>query len=232
MRYAKLLVCLFLANLFFFSYGQDKRQIFEFNGYQKFMQTVSIAPDTNIFVDNLWHNRFNSQLFISQKSKIVAQMRTRLLYGDFVRSVPNYGELINDYDGAVDLEWLIADNENIVLSVIADRLFYQYSGSNSELRFGRQRINWGINTTWNPNDIFNSYNIYDFDYEERQGSDAIRFKLFPNYSSSIDFAYKFTGDIKRDVAAVMYKFNKKSYDIQLLGGKYLEKVAVGDGPEV
>ena len=30
-----------------------------------------------------------------------------------------------------------------------------------QLRVGRQRINWGINTTWNPNDIFNSYNIYD-----------------------------------------------------------------------
>ena len=91
------------------------------------------------------------------------------------------------------MQWSLVDNSNVVLSVIADRFYYQFAAEKLELRLGRQRINWGINTTWNPNDIFNSYNIYDFDYEEREGSDAIRLKYFPNYQSSLDLAYKFTG---------------------------------------
>lgn len=216
-----------------FSFAQDstkkKMEWLELNRYIKFMQTLAISPDTTMFVDNLWHNRLNFKAFVSKKSTITVEFRNRLFYGNSVRNIPGYGELINDYDGALPLEWLVVDNESMVLSVIADRLYYDYTSDKVQFRAGRQRINWGINTTWNPNDIFNSYNIYDFDYEEREGSDALRLKFFPNYYSSFDLAYKFTGDFDRDVFAGMYKFNKKGYDIQLLAGKFLEKVSVGGG---
>ncbi len=207
----------------------DKKRLGEFNGYIKFMQTLAISPDTVIFVDNLWHNRLNFKVFVSEKSTIQAEFRNRLLYGNSVRGIPSYGELINVYDGSLPLELLLFNDESVVLSVIADRLYYDYSSEKFQFRAGRQRINWGINTTWNPNDIFNSYNIYDFDYEEREGSDALRVKFFPNLYSSFDIAYKFTGDFKNDVFAGMYKFNKKGYDIQVLAGKFHGKLVVGGG---
>lgn len=31
---------------------------------------------------------------------------------------------------------------------------------------------------WNPNDWFNTYNYFDFDYEERPGTDAIRVRVY------------------------------------------------------
>ncbi|MDB4835117.1 hypothetical protein OAH12_00870 [Cyclobacteriaceae bacterium] len=233
MKQGKLaLLLLFITSISFAqtdSTKKKKMEWLELNGYLKFMQTLAISPDTNMFVDNLWHNRLNFKAFVSKKSTLYAEFRSRVFYGNSVRSIPSYGELINSYDGALPLEWLLVDNESAVVSVIADRLYYDYTSDKIQFRAGRQRINWGINTTWNPNDIFNSYNIYDFDYEEREGSDALRMKFFPNYYSSIDFAYKFTGYFKRDVFAAMYKFNKSNYDIQLLAGKFHEKISVGGG---
>jgi len=202
---------------------------FSFNGYVKFMETIAFAENNKVLVDNLFHNRLNFAFYTPKGSTVVAQFRNRVFFGESVKSIPNYGEYVNDYDGVLPLEWLWVDNENVVANTIVDRLYYDYSSEKFQLRIGRQRINWGINTTWNPNDIFNSYNIYDFDYEEREGADAISATFFPNHFSSFDVAYKFTGNWDDDVFAVKYKFNKWNYDFQFLGGKFEDNITLGIG---
>ena len=203
---------------------------FDFNGYVKYMQTIGFGPNSEqVQIDNLIHNRLNFELYNDKGSNFVLQLRNRLFYGASVQAVPNYGDLVTAYDGALPLEFLIADNQNIVLNSIIDRFYYEHVSGNFEIRIGRQRINWGINTTWNPNDVFNSYNIYDFDYEEREGSDAIRVKYYPGLMSSIDVAYKFTGDFDTDVIAAKYKFNKANYDWQFLVGKFQNSLTAGAG---
>ena len=234
MKYAiSTLVLLLIQNLVIAqdidSTAADKPEWFRFNGYLKYMQTDAFSGDSLRTVDNLIHNRLNFAGYFGKNHKLVAQFRNRILFGYSVRTNPNYGKVINDYDGAIQMEWLPVNNETAIISVIADRLYYEYSSEKWQFTAGRQRINWGINTTWNPNDVFNSYNIYDFDYEERQGSDAIRVQFFPNYLSSMDLAYKFTGDLKTDVLAAKYKFNKKNYDYQVIAGKFKEKIAIGGG---
>ena len=200
-----------------------------FRGYLKYMQTLGFASESELAVDNLIHNRLNFGYDLGNGHRIVSEFRNRIFYGASVSSIPNYGKLINEYDGVLPFEFLIVGNSNVVMSTIIDRAYYQYSSEKTQLRLGRQRINWGINTTWNPNDVFNSYNIYDFDYEERKGADAIRFSYFPTYMSSIDVAYKFTGDWKTDIFSAMYKFNTMNYDFQFLAGKFQEKISVGTG---
>ena len=65
-----------------------------------------------------------------------------------------------------------------------------------------------MNLAWNPNDIFNTYNLLDFDYEERPGSDAIRIQYYLGDFSKIEVAAK-KGSSKDDhIVAAMYKFNK------------------------
>ena len=82
---------------------------------------------------------------------------------------------------------------------------------------GRQRINWGQTLIWNPNDIFNTYSFFDFDYVERPGSDAVRLQYYPSSSSVAEAALK-VNDEKKITAAGLYRFNKWGYDIQLLAG--------------
>ena len=209
--------------------SQDSKWTTQFNGYIKYMQTLGMTPNTSLQVDNLVHNRLNFKFYNTTHSTFVVQVRNRLFYGDAVKQIPNYGAFINQYDGVLPLEILWGDTNNYVLSTIVDRAYYDYTSDKFRLRIGRQRINWGINTTWNPNDLFNSYNIYDFDYEEREGADAVRLTLYPGFLSSIDIAYKFTGSSDTDIAALRYKFNKFAYDWQFLVGKFQNQFSFGTG---
>ena len=81
---------------------------------------------------------------------------------------------------------------------------------------------------WNTNDLFNAYNIVDFDYEEKAGSDAVRIQ-YSTDKNSFDFAYKIGKDIDNSVIAILYKFNKYKYDFQVLAANYNTDLAVGFG---
>jgi len=103
------------------------------------------------------------------------------------------------------------------LNTTIDRLWFQATTGKLVTTVGRQRINWGQNLVWNPNDIFNVYSYFDFDYAERPGSDALRLQFYPNFTSTAELTAKLdSGD--NVTAAALYRFNKWNYDIQLLGG--------------
>ncbi|MEI6865839.1 hypothetical protein [Flavicella sp.] len=145
----------------------------------------------------------------------------RIFYSTTVKSIPNYDELINEHNGVLPFEFLIVRNSNVIMSTIINRAYYLYTNEKMQFRAGRQKNNWGINTTWNLNDHFN---IYNFDYEERE--DAVRITYLPNYISSFDIASKFTDDWKTGVISALYKFNRLNYDFQFLMGKFYRKTSV------
>ncbi|MCB0557706.1 MAG: hypothetical protein KDD09_02100, partial [Phaeodactylibacter sp.] len=141
--------------------------------------------------DNLIHNRLNFRWMINDELKLRTDLRTRVFYGDLVRANPNYGDAIdnvnNDY---FDLSLVLLDENAWVVQSMIDRLYLEYFKGNWEVRLGRQRINWGISTVWNPNDIFNAFSFTDFDYEERPGSDALRVKYYTGFASSVELAVR------------------------------------------
>ena len=92
---------------------------------------------------------------------------------------------------------------------------------------GRQRINWGITNTWNPNDIFNSYNFLDFDYEERPGSDAVKLQYVTGDLSNIEWAVAATRN--HPIAAAKYFTNYREYDLQWNAGLYQNIFTAGFG---
>jgi hypothetical protein len=104
-----------------------------------------------------------------------------------------------------------------LLNTAIDRIWLQYSTDKFQITVGRQRINWGQTFVWNPNDIFNSYSYFDFDYEEKPGSDAIRLQYYRSPTSVIEFAIK-SDYRKKATFAGLYRFNKWNYDFQILGG--------------
>jgi len=131
--------------------------------------------------------------------------------------------------GLIDLNWAWLDEPGIVGVSQIDRAWVKYNRQGWDITLGRQRINWGVNTFWNSNDLLNTFNLVDFDYEERPGTDAVRVqRYFKNYSS-IDIAIAPSKYDSTWVGAGMYKFNKWTYDFQVLGGWWNEDVALGVG---
>jgi hypothetical protein len=223
------LICLFPA-CFLVSFSQGKMKNISLNGYITSMQTVIFdslsGPFTN---ENLLHNRLNFKAYIDENITLAIEFRNRLFTGDLVRTGSFYSDLIGNDPGVIDMSWNIFEKQSFLVNSKVDRLWLDFHFTKFEATIGRQRINWGQTFVWNPNDIFNAYSFFDFDYIERPGSDAIRLQFFPTSSSVAEVAVKADNE-QRITAAGLFRFNKWSYDIQFLAGLVnSEDIVLGAG---
>lgn len=197
------------------------------------MRVLSIVKDTSgttqTLQQNLIHHRLNTRLQLDTSWQLGVEFRNRVFYGEFLKYAPGFGDQLSMDPGLIDMSWSWINKPNLISHTTIDRLWVNYSTAKWDVRLGRQRINWGQNVVWNPNDLFNVLNYTDFDYEERPGSDAFKAERFFKKGRSFQVAYKFTEDFDDAVFAAMYKFNKKNYDVQILAGKYNRDVALGVG---
>ena len=190
------------------------------NGYVKDMQTVIIPNnDKNWQTDNLIHNRLNFKWNISRNFTFCLEERNRFYWGELVKSMPGYKDYISYDNGLVNMSWNILRDSAYVLNTAIDRVWIDFTRNKFQVTVGRQRINWSQTYVWNPNDIFNTYSYFDFDYEEKPGSDAIRFQYFIGPASRLEIAAK-ADKQQRMTAAALYRFNKWEYDFQALAGLF------------
>ena len=208
----------------------------ELGGYVKYLQTTTFydAPPLAATPTNLFHNRLNFKWYPSAHWSVAVEARNRLFYGEEVKLAnmlygSSYGEMINQNTGLFDLSLLWLDQPSVVLHSTLDRAYVNWSRNKWDIRLGRQRINWGINLAWNPNDLFNAFNFLDFDYEERPGSDAVRVSYATGLMSNVEVAFAPARDFSQSVGAAMYKFNVKGYDLQFLGGYARGDLTLGAG---
>lgn len=197
-------------------------------GYLKNMSSFNYL-DANFWYEDLTHNRLNFAWFPSDHFSAHVEFRNRLFLGDFVNDIPNYGSIINSNNDYFNLSANLVDTKSAILNVMVDRVYLQWNKDDWEIKLGRQRINWGVNLAWNPNDWFNAYSFFDFDYEERPGSDAVRISKYTGVASSVEVAAKIAEDVDHFVGATMWRINKWNYDMQLLGGLVQGDLAIGAG---
>lgn len=199
-------------------FSQERQSRFSLNGYVTTMQSVIFDSLSGQFLnDNLLHNRLNFKANINDHLTFAAEFRNRLFTGDMVRIRQDFAEMTGADQGFADMSWNIMDERSFLLNTTLDRLWLDLNYGKFQTTIGRQRINWGQAIVWNPNDIFNAYSFFDFDYVERPGSDAVRIQYFPSSSSVAEIAVKADSD-DEITAAGLFRFNKWGYDIQFLAG--------------
>jgi hypothetical protein len=198
--------------------SQEKHKLLTLKGYLTTMQSVMFDSLSGPFVNEyVIHNRFNIDGYINNNITFAVELRNRFFTGDLVKSGIFYSEMIAKDRGWADLSWNLFNEQSFFINTTIDRLWVDFNYGKLQLRAGRQRINWGQTLVWNPNDIFNAYSFFDFDYIERPGSDAVRLQYYPGYSATLDVAVKadYQGHI---TAGSLYRLNKWGYDIQFLAG--------------
>lgn len=207
-----------------------QKKKWELNGYIKDLQLLNFDKDFNELISgNLIHNRINVKWKPTEYLTAAAEFRNRLIWGDEVKSIPHYSQQLSNSNDIVNMSIIWVSKSNYILHTNIERLWGEFRKSTWNLRIGRQRINWGITTTWNPNDIFNTYNFLDVDYEERPGTDAAKFQYLINDFSHVEIAY-FPGNKEvKSTGAFKYFLNKKGYDIQFLSGIYQNRFTAGAG---
>lgn len=203
-----------------------------FDGYVSDMQTVTVDSLDGTWVnDNLIHNRLNLKFYPHKNFSGGIEIRNRIFTGETVKYFPGYGDFIEADNGLIDMNRNLISEQSVIINSQIDRLWFTFEKDKWNITAGRQRINWGRSFVWNPNDIFNSYSFFDFDYIERPGSDALRVQYYTGAASSAELAIK-ADSAKNITAAGLYKFNFKGYDIQFMGGIINEQdYVIGTGWE-
>ncbi len=208
---------LFLIGLKSEAQNENSSSSYDLSGYISVMPSLYLTNDSTLW-QVLLHNRLNFNAYISKNFTISVQMRNQLIAGDFVKLM-DIKNGFNKENYFLPLTWKKEFGNNYLLTSAFDRFWLQYTFSKLEIKLGRQRINWGQTFVWNPNDIFNTYNFFDFDYPERPGADAIRVQYYPSFTSSLDLAAKidsagnFTG-------GGLFRFTRWNTEFQLLTGYY------------
>lgn len=219
------LLCIFFLVTTSF-YGQENWML---KGYLKGLASAQSVDDGDWLLEGVVHNRMDLIWYMSNKFTFTAGLRNRVIAGNTVSSIPDYGSFVGRDNGYFDLTWVWADQENWIGISQFDRFMLDYTTGNFQVTLGRQRINWGQTFVWNPNDLFNSYSYFDFDYEEKPGSDALRMQYYIGESSKLELSTSLDADGKI-TSSLLYRFNTKGYDIQFLSGIYTETdVVLGGG---
>jgi len=188
------------------------------NGYVSGLYTPVWLISEDKFVNNgLLHNRLNFKYTPSSNWRFVAEIRNRAITGNFSKISPDYYSMLTTDNGWMNLSWDVAQGDSYLLNSSVERLNIAYNGNNWGIVVGRQRINWSQTLMFNPNDIFNCYSFFDFDYPEKAGSDAARLSYYLSAVSVVEVAAKLNR-WGQTTAAILSRFNVGGWDVQALGG--------------
>lgn len=199
-------------------------------GYIKDLQSFYWDRDFRRLVSgDLLHHRINLKWKPAPALTAAFEVRNRIFWGDQIAANPNFSEQLKNSNELIDMSKTWANRSNFIVHSNIERLWLEWRRQRWELRAGRQRINWGITTLWNPNDIFNTYNFLDFDYEERPGSDAIKATCHLNSISGAEMAIAASDDRHKSIGAIRLFTNRWNYDFQLISGWYKTGFIAGAG---
>ncbi len=222
----------FILCVFFFieqAHGWDNSPI-RLRGYIKAMPSVQLDRNfSDPSFGNLIHNRLNFRWDVSPSTDIIIEGRNRLFYNENFKDLPQVKDIFGHDDGLADMSWVWLSDGAWLGHTMVDRFYVGWRTSNWRVRLGRQRVNWGINLVSNPNDLFNVYSFFDFDYVERPGSDAVRIQHYFGFMSSAEIAVSPAKNSRDMVAAAKLGLNRWEYDFQAIAGYYRNRLALGGG---
>jgi hypothetical protein len=203
---------------------------FRLRGYVREMPSILLDRDfSDPVFGNLVHNRLNFRWDMTRTLELNIEGRNRLFFNEQFREFPEIRDMFEHDDGLIDMSWVWLSGGSWLGHSEIDRMFLSWRTPSWRIRLGRQRVNWGINLVSNPNDLFNVYSFFDFDYVERPGSDALRIQHYFGFMSSVEFALSPARHSRDMVAAAKLGLNRWEYDFQVIAGYYRDRLAFGGG---
>ncbi len=175
---------------------------------------------------NLLNVRQTFRIYPSRSITLGIELKERAFIGSSARDLRQAADLYTIDETYFDWEWEVIREDQLVVSGIPDRLWFDVMLGDLQITAGRQRIAWGVNTAFNPTDLFNPASPLDFDNEEMPGTDALRAQYYLGPMSKLEAAVTPKRDADRTIAALKLQLNKWDYDwIWLLGRRYAQTVA-------
>lgn len=202
--------------------GLEPQRSLRYSGYIKLLASHASSSQGLTVNQQFLHQRLNLEWQPNSAWLFYGALRNRWLFGDALPSS------LGDDAGYWDLVYE-KEGDGYRFNSHLDRLYAQYRYANWQARLGRQRINWGISTAWNPNDLFNSFSLFDFDYEEKPGTDGLLLKRTLGVADSVELMWAFAKNRAASSLALRYRLNRRGYDIQFIAGQRQADWVLGGG---
>ncbi|CAM3624822.1 hypothetical protein VA7868_02488 [Vibrio aerogenes CECT 7868] len=191
---------------------------YDLSGEVSYQITVTDPARQPHSLDQMLRQRLKAEYRFNPDFRLNAGLRHRLIWGDTAQD-PRYTALISQDPGSVDLSANWHESSHAAGNSQLERLYFTWNHQDWQVKGGRQRINWSMATIWNPNDLFNTYSLYEIDDAERPGTDALLISRKTGYASGIGLAYNPNQNHELTGYSGRWFFSHSGWDIQLLGGK-------------
>jgi hypothetical protein len=206
----------------------------EIGGYAKDLLTYTDGPtEIEGFALDMgkWQNalqvRLNASWYAAGALTITAQARNMLTYQNNMKTLRAFQDLVSTDSYYFDFKWnWLEENDAYGFSEI-DRLYVDWYMADLEVIAGRQRIAWGTCLVWNPTDLFNPFDILDFDYEERPGTDAVHIQYYTGPLSQFNLAITPGRESNDVIYAGRYTTNRWNYDFAFIAGRQRNSLRLG-----
>jgi len=223
MKRSSLLTVAVLASSFVL-HAQEPGGKLSAGGYASWLHMATFEKPSDTWLNSsMLHNRLNFKAYPGTRTTIAIEVRNRFVTGDIVTLDPSYAPGLAYDPGWIDMSWNLCSGTSYVFNTMIDRAWIDFTAGRLQVRAGRQRINWSQALVWNPNDLFNTYSFFDFDYVERPGSDAFRVTYSTGPSSAAEAVVKLNSE-NEVTAAALYRFSILNTDLQFLAGETDEEL--------
>ncbi len=195
----------------------------DFGGYAKDLITYTDGTFEDIHLSyGKWQNtaqlRLNLFWYPATSLTATIQARNLLIYQKNIKTLNSILGLFRTDSYYFDLKVEYQDRQDWYAASEIDRLHLGYTWQDLNVILGRQRIAWGTCLVWNPTDLFNPFDILDFDYEERPGTDALHLQYYTGPLSQFSLAVTPGRTREQVIYAGRYVTNWQNYDINFIVG--------------
>lgn len=127
----------------------------------------------------------------------------------------------------LDLDQEILLEKNLRWEHLFYRAYVDYHQDNVRILLGRQQIPWGIGKFWTPTDIFNPYDPFSLEKEERLGTDAINVHYAPAEEIQTEFVYAPLSKERESSGGLRMRFLSPTGEIGIIAAEKQEDKVLG-----
>ena len=125
------------------------------------------------------------------------------------------------------MRWALHDGKKLEIYHFIDRFYIRKDFNFGNLIIGRQRISWGTGRVWNPTDLFNPINPADFSKIEKDGADAVTWKIYLGSFTDLHVVYNPVNRFKSNNFGFRFRSNAKGFDFSFMSGYFDKRGIVG-----
>jgi hypothetical protein len=231
--YLRLILFINLANIIGITYAltEEKSQVSDFsskvNGHYVNLFSRSKTTSDKDYTSTLQRLRLQLEASYTEALKAFLAYDNTILVSNLLKTSDFMTSQNRKRKQYLDLDQEILLEKNARWEHSLYRAYLDYRGDNLEVLLGRQQIPWGIGKFWTPTDVFNPYDPFSLEKQERLGSDAINIRYAPRDGLQTELVYAPQSKERDSRAGLRLRFYSDIQEVGVIAVQKQEDKVIG-----